>query len=39
MVSLFEEKGGIYVLGVGGMYYPGLELPKVITPHLLSKYT
>ena len=28
MKSLFEEMGGTYTLGAGGMYYPDLELPE-----------
>ena len=27
MKSIFEEMGGTYTLGKGGMYYPNLELP------------
>ena len=32
MASLFEEMGGTYTLGAGGMYYPDLELPEEETP-------
>ena len=32
MASLFEEIGGTYTLGIDGMYYPDLELPKEETP-------
>lgn len=28
MKSIFEEMGGIYTLGIDGMYYPDLELPE-----------